>query len=208
MCSSCPPDWLPQDRALSLNPVMKYSHSRLSKRSQRSQAAAGLSLETPSHPHPLSFVSGRLRKKSALWFMETRIRFLPPLALALVFVVIAAPLDAGTPAPTPAVPTSGEWDANTAGSVIAPFVSALAGRFGWLVQGFTVMALLRTVFKPVMTALETGLANQPEEAARLAQIERSWAFRGVAFALDLATSIKLHLVTPPPSSPGSAPQRP
>jgi hypothetical protein len=67
------------------------------------------------------------------------------------------------------------------------------------------MALLRTVFKPVMAALENSLRDYPEQAARLARWEASWVFRALAFVLDLATSIKLHLVTPPPSTPGKTP---
>lgn len=94
-------------------------------------------------------------------------------------------------------------NADSLGAIIAPLVSALGGQFGGVVQGLTAMAMLRTVFKPIMAALEAALADHPTQGARLIQIERSTAFRAAAFVLDLLTSIKLHLVTPPPNHPGT-----
>lgn len=104
----------------------------------------------------------------------------------------------------PSQPVQGlSLNADSLGAIIAPLVSALGGQFGGVVQGLTAMAMLRTVFKPMMAALEMALADHPTQGARLMQIERSTAFRAAAFVIDLLTSIKLHLVTPPPNHPGT-----
>jgi hypothetical protein len=112
---------------------------------------------------------------------------------------------ASSPETSSSLSLPGGFDADGLGSVLGPVVSALVGKFGGILQGLTAMALLRTIFKPAMAALESALADHPTQAARLNQFERSMAFRALAFVLDLATSIKLHLITPPPASGSTNP---
>lgn len=123
---------------------------------------------------------------------------LSPLVMTVVLHAATTGTDASSSWSFP-----GGLDAEGLGSVLGPVVSALVGKFGGILQGLTAMALLRTIFKPVMAALESALADHPTQAARLNQFERSMAYRALAFVLDLATSIKLHLITPPPGSGGT-----
>ncbi len=138
------------------------------------------------------------------WIPRSRVHLLPMVLMPLAMLGVLHAATAGSEASGPAFLPNG-WDADSLGSVLGPVVSALIGKFGGILQGLTAMALLRTIFKPVMAALESALADHPTQAARLNQFERSMAFRALAFALDLATSIKLHLITPPPLSGGTNP---
>ena len=150
---------------------------------------------TLMHQHCFGRIGHPGRRHPAFWLVLVTV-----LPGAVLFAEQAA---AGTEASQPGLSTA--LTADSLGAVLAPLASALGGHFGAVVQGLTVMAVLRTVFKPVMAALEAAVASNPNQAARLLQFERSTAFRAAAFVLDLLTSIKLHLVTPPPTQPGTQP---
>jgi hypothetical protein len=120
----------------------------------------------------------------------------PARTMALIATLLAS---AGAFAALAAGPAATDAAADVAGAVLAPVVDALAGRHGWVLQALTAMASLRAVFKPLMTALEAAL-GPGAASARLASLDNGVVGRAAAFLLDLAASVKLHLVLPPPSN--------
>ncbi len=101
-----------------------------------------------------------------------------------------------------AFPNDPPWvNPDVTASWLAPVLSAVAGRFGVVLQILTVIATLRTVFKPLMGVLESVVAGQPAQAARLARVEESVWFKALAFLLDLGASVKLRLLVPAKASP-------
>ncbi len=187
---------------LSISLLMKLNPLRSTERQE--MPGASPSLRHHKRRDAASTLTGQLgstrSRQPALHCRTSGLAVLIVLSGATLFVAQAA---TGTePSQTG---LSSALNADSLGAVLAPLVSALGGKFGAVVQGLTVMAVLRTLFKPIMAALEAAVADNPTQAVRLLQFERSTAFRAVAFVLDLLTSIKLHLVTPPPAHPGTNP---
>lgn len=60
----------------------------------------------------------------------------------------------------------------------------------------TVIMVLRTIFKPLMAIMESGVQASGSQKAKdvLAQVEASKVYKGLAFVLDYFASIKLPVV--------------
>lgn len=60
----------------------------------------------------------------------------------------------------------------------------------------TVVMVLRTVFKPIMAAIEAGVQASGSDKAKatLAQVEASKPYKVLVFVIDYLTSVKLPVV--------------
>jgi hypothetical protein len=60
----------------------------------------------------------------------------------------------------------------------------------------TIVSVLRTVFKPIMAAIEAGVQASGSDKAKtiLTQVEASKPYRVIAFVVDYLTSVKLPVV--------------
>jgi hypothetical protein len=74
---------------------------------------------------------------------------------------------------------------------LQPVMDGLMGKYGWIATVLIVIGTLRILLKPVMTALEKAVQNDPARLAALQKFEAGPIFAAVAFALDLGASIKL-----------------
>lgn len=103
---------------------------------------------------------------------------------------------------------------DTAGAVAQPFIVGFAERHPWLVTALAVIATLRLVFKPLMSAAHVFVRSTPGTAddAMLDRVEHSTAFRIFAWLLDYLGSIKVGPQKPdtprPPEPHNSEPQPP
>ncbi|EEF62081.1 hypothetical protein [Pedosphaera parvula] len=76
-------------------------------------------------------------------------------------------------------------------NALQPVLDGIAGKYGWVATVLIVIGTLRILLKPVMTAIENAVTNDPARLAALQKFEAGPIFAAVAFALDLGASIKL-----------------
>lgn len=78
-------------------------------------------------------------------------------------------------------------------SFLQPMLESLSGKYGPLLQGLTIMASLRLVFKPLMSALDGLVEIIPGDGDNklLDKIKCSKYYKGVVFMVDYFASIKL-----------------
>ncbi len=81
----------------------------------------------------------------------------------------------------------------TAGTVAQPFIVGFAAKYPWLVTVLAVVATLRLVFKPIMSAAAVYVKStaSPDDDALLERVEHSRAFKVAAWLLDYLGSIKV-----------------
>jgi hypothetical protein len=109
--------------------------------------------------------------------------------LAVLFMAIgsvyAQPLDT-----SPAATTAPAINPAVAGS----FLMTLVVKYPWLATVLLVMGSLRVLFKPIMMAVESFVANDPAKAAKLESFEHGPVFKWIAIVLDFGASIKLPVI--------------
>ncbi len=97
---------------------------------------------------------------------------------------------------------------DTAAVVAQPFIVGLAAKHPWLVSLLAVVATLRLVFKPIMSAVEAYVKSTPSatDDEWVAKAQHSPAFRAFAWVLDYLGSIKVgpRLPERPPATPPPA----
>lgn len=128
--------------------------------------------------------------------------FFPPFLLSAVCPPIA--LVAAAENPAAAAMTTAALD--TAGAVAQPLIVDLAQQHPWLISALAVIASLRLVFKPIMSALALYVRSTPSTAddALLDRVEHSRAYRIAAWLLDYLGSIKVGPQRSAPPPAGSA----
>lgn len=101
---------------------------------------------------------------------------------------------------------------DTAGVIAQPFIVGLAAKYPWLVSLLAVVATLRLVFKPIMSAVEAYVKSTPSatDDEWVAKAQHSPAFRAFAWVLDYLGSVKVgpqftakpkaEPTTPPPAA--------
>lgn len=75
--------------------------------------------------------------------------------------------------------------------VASSFIVGFAVKYPWLVTVFTVIGILRVLFKPIMSVIEKAVANDPTKLAHLQSFEGGPVFKAIAWVLDFGASIKL-----------------
>lgn len=127
-------------------------------------------------------------------FKNDRYLYAGVIGVVLMSAVIAVEAQTATNVIFPNIPDAPDNTAVTAATAASGVFQALSGKFGWIVTIFTVMGILRTLFKPVMLAIENVVANDPEKAKALADFEGGTIFKIISFVLDFGASIKLKTV--------------
>lgn len=76
---------------------------------------------------------------------------------------------------------------------LAPMLEAGAGKYGWLVQILTVVGVMRLMFKPIMTVVQTiiNLTPSVSDDAFLAKVMDNWFYKAAVYIVDWTASIKL-----------------
>jgi hypothetical protein len=76
---------------------------------------------------------------------------------------------------------------------LLPLIESAAGTHGVVVQLVAIVGVLRLVFKPVMSLVQTIISLTPsvQDDALLTKILNHWAYKGFAYILDWTASIKL-----------------
>ncbi|MBI5693651.1 MAG: hypothetical protein HZC55_26540 [Verrucomicrobia bacterium] len=99
---------------------------------------------------------------------------------------------------------------DTAGAVAQPFIVGFAEKHPWLVTALALIATLRLVFKPLMSAASAYVKSTPGTAddAMLDRVEHSTAFRVAAWLLDYLGSIKVGPQRAPSAPAPAAPRTP
>lgn len=91
---------------------------------------------------------------------------------------------------------------DTSDALVQPFIVSLAASYPWLVTLLTVIAALRLVFKPLMSALHAYVQStaSPTDDELLARVEHSRAYKVAAWLLDYLGSIKVGPQKPQPTA--------
>jgi len=85
--------------------------------------------------------------------------------------------------------------AGLAVGVVDSFLNGLAGKYGWITTVVMVIGTLRLLFKPIFSAIENAVANDPAKCAALQKFEAGPIYKAIAFVLDFGASIKLKAAT-------------
>jgi len=133
--------------------------------------------------------------------------------LAAIFFAFAVCLVSLLTAPAQAQPATDQSAAvanaalDTAGAVAQPFIVSFAQSHPWLLSLLAIVATLRLVFKPIMSAVGAYVKSTAStgDDAMLEKVEHSAAFKVAAWLLDYLGSIK---VGPQKPQPAPAPQSP
>lgn len=113
------------------------------------------------------------------------------LAFAVLFVLFAPlPLHAQDSAPAAATTNA---VLETAGAVAQPFIVSFAQEYPWLLTTLALIATLRLVFKPIVSALEAWVRSTPstEDDATFERVTHARWFKVAAWLLDYLGSIKV-----------------
>jgi hypothetical protein len=119
------------------------------------------------------------------------------LALAFVFACLpTASAQVAAPELTPALDVA----LDAAGAVAQPFIVSLAQSHPWLLTALAVIASLRLVFKPLMSAAHVFVQSTPSTSddELLAKVEHSRSYKIAAWLLDYLGSIKVGPQRPQP----------
>lgn len=81
-----------------------------------------------------------------------------------------------------------------ADSSVQAILNALTGKYGWLVSVISAIGSIRIVFKPLMSWIESRVANDPNKSAALRTFEGGPVFSLISFLLDYTASVKLKAV--------------
>jgi hypothetical protein len=71
------------------------------------------------------------------------------------------------------------------------FIAGLSAKYPAIITILTVIGILRVLFKPIMSAIETAVANDPNKAKALQTFEGGTVFKIISWVLDFGASIKL-----------------
>jgi hypothetical protein len=113
-------------------------------------------------------------------------------AIALAFVVCLSCSFAHAQSPDASSATAGAI-ADTATSVVTPFIVTFAQSHPVVLTILAAIASLRLVFKPLMSAIEAFVKSSPstDDDAVLENVEHSKAFKVLAYLLDWLGSVKV-----------------
>lgn len=108
--------------------------------------------------------------------------------ISVVFAALAMPL----PAQAQTLEIIGPISPVVADPV-AGFIADLAVKYPWVTAALSIIGILRLVFKPIMTLLAQRAAatESTEDDDRLVAVQKSWAFRALAWVLDYTASVKI-----------------
>ena len=131
--------------------------------------------------------------------MHTSTRTLRSVLLTAILFAFAVCFAALLTQPTQAQPAADQAAAvanaalDTAAVVAQPFIVGLAAKYPWLVSLLAVVATLRLVFKPIMSAVEAYVKSTPGtgDDEWVAKAQHSPAFRVFAWLLDYLGSVKV-----------------
>src|SRR5690348_7209354 len=97
--------------------------------------------------------------KNMKTFKNDRYLYAGVIGVVLMSAVIAVEAQTAANVVFPNIPDAPDSAAVTAATAASGVLQALTGKFGWIVTVFTAMGILRTLFKPVMLAIENVVAN-------------------------------------------------
>lgn len=76
---------------------------------------------------------------------------------------------------------------------ITPFLQMLSVKYPAIFAAFTIMGIMRSVFKPLMVLLDTYVLSTPSESddKKLAEFKEGKVFKVIKFLVDYVFSIKI-----------------
>lgn len=115
------------------------------------------------------------------------------IASFMLFITILAIAFAVQAQDTNAIPTSGNAAVDASASIVAGVVSALTGKYGWLLTVLAWIGVLRAAMKPIMLVVEAIVKATPgtNDDEAIAKFESGPIYKWLVWGLDWIASIKV-----------------